>query len=381
VVCYTDPLLTTGESYYYRSYLTNFQTVSSSTPAKSLTTGSEIFKYNDINPDGEADDWNAIEPIQSSFDDNTYVFRIFADTKNLNFLITGNLITGFELYVETDDDPMTGAIIPGWNTEGVDYRIKQDSLFNFQQVWQYTGRLGEYVFSDSLIEFSVPSNDVSIGDETIIRSGLIVYCGSDTLYLPFRKQSLDVYSRIIPTGPPVNFHLASSQADPTSRLIIRWDKCTNCDGNVIEKSEESSGSFEFLVELDQKAYQYIDDSLENHTEYSYRMYNYNPAGRSDYTRTVTASTHDVGITDRDTGDRFQVFTDPSYQRIVVRINDPDLAIETIALYDFSGRQVYSSKTNKGEQEFSISIQGLNSGIYLLYLNYQNGQYSEKILIY
>jgi hypothetical protein len=381
VVSLTDPLLTTGECYYYRSYLTNFQTVTPYTPSVSIVTDSEILKYSEITSDGQTDDWNAIKPILSLFTANTYVSRIFADTKNLNFLITGNQLTGFELYLETDDDLATGTTVLDWITTGIDYKINQDSLFHFNQEWQFTSKLSDYVFSDSIIEFSVPFKDISLGNQIKIRTGIVLNCGSDKLIMPFKGQSLTDYDRVLPTGPPTSFHLASSQTDPTSRIIIRWDKCNNCNGHVIEKLSGSPGSFETLVELDNKAYQYIDDNLDNHTAYSYRMYSYNPAGRSDYTYTATGSTHDVGISSPDAIERFQVFTDPSSQRLVIRINDPEISVTSVTLYDFSGRQVYSSRPMNGERELNIFTHPFIPGIYLLSLNYQDGRYSVPISIY
>jgi hypothetical protein len=381
VVYYKDLILTAGESYFYRSYLTNFQTVTPYTPSVSFVTGSEIFKYNEIITDGETGDWKAIEPILSLYNNATFTIRIFTDTKNLNFLITGKRISGFEIYLETDDNPATGTTNLNWNSEGIDYRINQDSLFNFNQQWEYAGKINDYVFADSIIEFSIPFNSFYLDDFPKIQAGMVLRTESNTMSLPFKGKSLAVYDRIQPAQPPANFHLAASATDPTSKIIIRWDKCTNCNGHVIEKLTGSPGSFEFLVELDYKGYQYIDDSLENHTEYSYRMYTYNPAGRSDYTRTLTGSTHDVGIPEQGSDERFRVFTDQVSHRIMISINDPDLTVRSIALYDFPGRQVYSSRRFQGEQELSIPIQGFNSGIYLLYLNYRNGQYSEKIFIY
>lgn len=381
LVSITDPFLTADESYYYRSYLTNFQTVTPYTPSVSIGTSSEIFRYSEITPDGQSGDWNAVEPILSSYYSSSFIFRIFADTKNLNVLVTGNQLSGSELYLETDDNPASGTTVMEWLTTGIDYKVIQDSLFHFQQEWQYTGKLNDFVFSDSLIEFSIPFDDISLGNNSDIRPGIILNSGTDKLHMPFSGQSLPVYNRILPIGPPTGFHLVSSETDPTSRIIIRWDKCTNCNGHVIEKLTGSPGSFETLVELDNKAYQYIDEGLENHTAYSYRMYSYNPAGRSNYTYTATGSTHDVGISTPGADERFYVFTDPSSQRLIIRINDPELYVASTALYDFSGRQVYSARHQKGARELSIPVHGMIPGIYLLSLNYQHGRYSKTIMIY
>jgi hypothetical protein len=382
VPAYTDANLTTGECYYYRSYLTNFQTVTPYSPILFVVTNPELFRYSEITIDGNADDWNAIEPVLSLYNNiSTYTIRIFTDTKNLNILVKGSEISGFELFIETDNDPATGTKIQTWNTDGVDYRISYDSLFSFQEGWTYKTRLSDHILNDSVIELSIPFDEISLGDIAAIRTGITIYTESGTLFLPFQDKSLAIYNRVLPTCTPTGFHLVSSSVDPASRIIIRWDKCSDCSGNIIEKLDEEEGSFEILAELDYKAYQYIDDSLENHKEYSYRMYSYNPAGRSEYTRTLTGYTRDVGISELDSDDRFQVYTDFSSQKIIIRINEPELTISSAALYDFSGRQVNSSKHFKGEQELSISLQDLSPGIYLLLLKYRDGSYSETILNY
>jgi hypothetical protein len=387
VVTITDPSLEPGITNNYRSYLTDFQTVTPYTPSVATTAGSEIFRYTEITPDGQPGDWFAVKPLLSLSANSDYFCRSFADTKKLNFLITGKQmseespISGFELYLETDNDTATGTESPNWVTPGLDFKITNDSLFGYQQGWKYNRDLGDYFFSDSLIEFSVPFTHISLGSQTKIQIGLILFTGTDTLYLPFRDQSTGVYNRISPTGPPTGFHLVSSQTDPTSKIIIRWDKNTNCDGHVIEKLTDTPGTFKTLVELDNKAYQYIDDSLDNHTNYSYRMYSYNGAGKSDYTYTASGATHDVGIFSPESDDRFQVFTDPSSRMLIIRLNDPGIYLNSVNLYDISGRKVYSLKHFKGEPELTISLQDLTAGIYLLSIKSNDRTYSETILVY
>ncbi len=381
IIAYKDFKLTPGQTYFYRSYLTNFQTVTPYTPEISIIAGSEIFRYTEITPDGSTDDWNAIAPASGLFEAGTFALRLFTDTKNLNVLITGNGISGFELFLETDDNPVTGTNNQIWNSAGIDYKISHDSLFSYQQGWTYKTGLASYIPSGSVIELSIPFNEILLGDNATIRAGLVLNTERGVLYLPFHGKPMTIYNRFMPANLPSGFQLVASSEYPSSKIIIRWDKCTRCDGYIIEKMDVDKGVFEYLVELDYKAYQYIDDSLENHKEYSYRMYSYNPAGRSEYTRTLTGSTHDVGIPEMDANDRFRAYYDPVARSLDLRIIDLDMILISVALYDFSGKQIYTAQFRKGEHELILPVQGFKTGIYLLLLNFQTGQYTEKVLIY
>jgi len=382
VVTICDRDLPAGETIFYRSYLTDFQTVTSVTPTISLVAGTDTFRYNEITTDGHTEDWNAVEPILSASATCTYFYRIFADTGSLNFLVTGNQVSSLELYLETDDNTATGSTILPWEITGIDYRISADSLFRFQQEWQYSGKLTNYVFTDSIIELSIPFDDLSLGDRTKIRTGIILYTGSGTSFLPFTGQPFPLYDRVPPTGPPANFHLVSSSTDPASKIILRWDKCNNCNGHIIEKSAGGTGLFEFLTEMDNKGYQYIDDSLQNHSTYSYRMYSYNIAGRSDYTRVLTSSTHDLGISNQESDNLYAVFTDNASGNLIIRIMDPVLDLSAVSLYDFSGKRVFfSGCSRRGEQEIIIPLREMTAGLYLLRLDFRQMTSSRKVLIY
>ena len=381
VVSSQDADLAIGETYYYRSYLTDFQTVTSVTPTVSLTAGTETFRYSEINIDGMSADWNAIRPVLTLFDNGTITVRCFADTGSLNFLVTGNQLDRFELFLETDDDASTGILETPWITEGIDFRICTDSLFHFEQEWQYSGKLTDYASTDSTIELRIPFEDISLGEKTTIRTGIILYSGSGTSYLPFTGKALAIYDRILPTGPPANFNLKSSSTDPAAKIIIGWDKCSNCDGHVIEKSTGGIEPFEFLKETDKEGYQYIDGNLENHSVYAYRMYSYNIAGRSEYTKVLTTSTHDLGINSLEKNDPFLVYIENSTSSLHIKIMDPLQDLNSVTLFDSSGKKVCSSDHPGQEQEISIPLRNVPPGICLVRMDFQDRTYSHKVLIY
>jgi hypothetical protein len=382
MVAVTDFSPVAGQTLYYRSFLTDLDQVTPFTPTVKVVTGPDKYRYSQIIIDGKSDDWNAVRPILSAFSTGTYTARSFADTGNLNFLIAGPNISGFfALYLETDNDMATGTSDLPWDVEGVDYLVRQDSLFHFDQEWQYNGKLNQYALSYSTIEFSIPFDHINLGDNTKIHAGLMLYTGSDISYLPFAGQLLTAYERVLPTGPPANFHLSSSAVNPASKIILNWDKCDNCDGHILEKSSGGEGLFGFLAELDHKGYQYIDDSLENNSVYSYRIYSYNLAGRSDYSRVLTGSTHDVGVTPLEGDNPFLIFTDQLSRQIIISIMDTDLNISSVSLYDFSGRLVYSKKYHRIYREFSVPFPEMVLGIYMLQLHSQKGVYSHKVILY
>ncbi len=380
VTSYTDRGLTPGNTYSYRTYLSDNYTGTPYSNSVSAYPDDSEFLYPEITIDGAVNDWHPIPPTTSAFDTSTFAAFCYADTGSLNILIAGENMTGFQLWLETDANNMTGGDASTWTTQGIDFMVSADSLFHFDQGWQFVRLLDNYNAATSIYEFSIPFSGLSLDNNRIIGVGVIVSTGDQTICMPFQGSTLSGYERILPPQPPANFRVKPSSETPESKLIMTWESCGDCDGYFLERSAGDMESFELLTMLDPGEFKYSNTGLDNYTTYYYRMFSYNFAGPSGYTTTRSGYTRPVGINEAMADNEFLVFPNPAGDQINLKLSDPFPHNISICLFDFSGRQVLSLTPGNADRELTIPVSNWPAGIYLLQIQWAGEWYDKKIII-
>jgi len=382
VPSYTDRGLTPGHTYLYRTFLSDNYVGTPYSNTVSALPDSTLFRYPVITIDGTADDWHPVAPVISAFEARTYTAFFYADTGSLNISIRGEDMKGFRCFLEIDEDYDNGGNTECWNTGGTDVMIAGDSLFRYDAGWGYSGQVSEYYSGDTFMELRIPFNLLPLaGDQQILRTGIQVFSGDDTICMPFSNNPLARYERVIPPDPPSGLNVTSSAETPEEKLIIQWETCYDCDGYFLDRSEGVPDAFELIGTLDARSYKYTDTGLENHTFYYYRISSYNFAGPSRYAGPDFGVTRSLGMDERKTDGLFTIFPNPAADQIIIRKaqNGPDQF--SFRLSDFSGREVLGSIARSASDETVIPVNHLPAGIYLLQLESAHGTYNEKIIIY
>jgi hypothetical protein len=82
-------------------------------------------------------------------------------------------------------------------------------------------------------------------------------------------------------------------------------------------------------------------------------------------------------TDIEETDNFliEVYPNPAYDKINIK-NTANIKIESISITDLKGQKILEFEKNKTE----LNLSGISTGIYLLMVNYENGELIKKILV-
>jgi hypothetical protein len=88
----------------------------------------------------------------------------------------------------------------------------------------------------------------------------------------------------------------------------------------------------------------------------------------------------VGINDNTTVSGLQVFPNPVKEKMEIWFPEPLSGSPSIFLYDLSGRLVYQRNIPASGTKYSISVTGLNPGMYLLKVSSEKDTFLKKIII-
>lgn len=126
------------------------------------------------------------------------------------------------------------------------------------------------------------------------------------------------------------------------------------------------------------------------TTYTYYMVAKNSAGttnNSNGTRSVTAISCTAKISENNgnfitTGEpSFKVYPNPTSGLVSVNLTNINSAKAVFSVYDITGKQVYSSESSIKEKDLvtEVNLEKLPSGIYVLLVQLDNKEYSQKIV--
>lgn len=99
----------------------------------------------------------------------------------------------------------------------------------------------------------------------------------------------------------------------------------------------------------------------------------------DYTRPANVANCSLAVADFDNGNVMNVFPNPSKGDITVRINN-FVGNVNVKVVDSNGRLVYKAFKQEFDNEKTINLSQLNSGIYILEITGEGLNYTEKIII-
>ncbi len=343
------------------------------------------FRYPLVNIDGNANDWNAVPPIQGvSEQNNDFFLKIYCSNEYLNVLFTGDSITGSELYIDTDNDPLTGQMKPSWKSSGFEFKCSDDTLFRFESgSYSLVSVIDSFLVNDHLREFKIPLDLLSIDNSNKYLSfAAILHLNGRQLLIPFKNRSRLFYERVLPTSQPDNFSVRSSVTSPSTRIIASWEKCDDCDGYVLTRTNKSSGEKKEF-DLSRIETQLIDDGLERSTTYEYTVYSFNFAGKS-MTAGPVALTTTTGIDELKNNNDVAVWPVPASDELFVKFGPGNSGTVNLRIYSIDGRMTYSKildiDTMQGDHVTSIPAADIGHGIFFMEVNVMNKKVIVKKII-
>lgn len=376
---YFDEAVTPNTNYQYRYYLKQDNAISSSIAPVNISTDIENPDFRNFISDGEVEEWKVVSPVATRFSNGgTLSLRLFADRESLNVLLEGISDEDYTVYLNTDENDLTGVIDATWLNSGFDYMIKDGSLFEAQgQSWSMVSTATS-VLGESGLEVSVPLSPFANSGENIrIKTAAVVKVGATSVQLPFKDHHTATYVRILPAKTPTSLKVSNSEATPQSRLVIEWKSdCIQCKGIVLERSENSEMGFSEIFRTS-SAMLYRNDNLEVNKTYYYRVYAFNETGRSDYSPVTSGTTHST-ITSIESIERAtKVYPVPVEDAVTVQTEE---RLHAITVRDALGHLIYAGELERDDANRArVNLSKLSPGIYILWIHAGDHQFPYKIL--
>jgi hypothetical protein len=386
---FIDKNVNAGAEYTYRYHFTNGNTISVHSPTKVISLKSEKPDYYTFEADGLADEWETVQPLASSYDNNTdetYAIRFFADRDSLNMLLEGTEYSAYAVFINSDNNVATGnTTTQSWSLNGFDYQIKNDSLFQANdQTWTFISKLKSKQ-NERFRETSVAlSSLANLGQNILVKvAARLTLSNNDSILLPFEGMEPVTLIRTRPAAVPSLPEVSNSQSDPETKLLIEWNnECSNCEGFVIERSINPDSGFEPVVNTNGNTGLFKDSELVVNTTYYYRMYAFNETGRSDYTPVVSGQTHPVLTNVEKNLSGIEVFPNPVREKVSIRFKTVLNHNVRIRMYDALGNSISDEAIGKTENrgnEIVIDLSNLQKGFYVIWIVEQQRQYPFRIL--
>jgi hypothetical protein len=365
VFSYVDKSLTTSTSYTYRSRVTDGGQLSDYTNSLSLQTQASQPPYYNFTTDGLSQDWEAVKPLASVFSQgSTHAFRLSADKDSLNILFEGGTYTLQRIYLDTDNNPLTGINMPAWQSNGFDYRVSNDSVFAAQA--------GSWIFIEktkSKRQAAYTEVSVRLGALTNLNQNLLIRTaaevkpeGQNKIYLPFQGESAVSFVRALPPAVINSFSVSNSTNLPETQLIVSWQACSGCLGYVLERSTQADADFEPIATLTRLNFIFYDNNLITGTTYYYRAFAYNDAGLSQSTVTLSGTPQVVTGIEDPAASLVKIYPNPTSNYFYVSKPEDELQV---SLFDLAGRKIHVSKMNEKGGTIQFDVSNLASGLYLV----------------
>ncbi len=267
----------TGQNKLSHSLIVDENSTASTYSGRNLfVKDNQVVSSNEIIIDGNDSDWQNIDVTYLSSEENASSYKFFNDKDNLYFLIKGNNYNDvYSLFLDADNNTQTGFNISTWASNGSDYLIESGSLFYYtgedDNKWFKIGDIPSVV-SDSIIEFSVPIEKLSVNVE------LSSY-GFTTAFE--KQQEGTTEMALIPlSGEEFIFNklykifsepLALQVQNYGENNLIYWPKPYSKSVYSILERAGDNGEFQEIVVQKADNICFIDKNLEVSKNYSYRI--------------------------------------------------------------------------------------------------------------
>lgn len=341
-----------NSDYYYRYALIgeNEDISYSNTVFLTATTDVEDVPV-EINIDGNDQDWRDLSPTATllSGDFESHILRTHFSLTKAHFALYGQ-VDNYEIYLNTDNSSATGSNETDLLT-GMDYKLEDGSLFHYEgNAWVLTST-NTTSTSGSIHEVELPHNLFeNIGNNYFIP--IVALLNDDAILLSESEVLPAIHIRNLPPDVPANLDIKNSANYPEERLEVHWDLCLNCDGYILEKSDDGS-DFYFLADVDYDDDIYYHDFLPQATHY-YRIKSYNELGESDYSGVesgILSSINNITY-----GKEIKVWPNPTSKNRI----STDATYQSLSVYNSSGLLVKTfDKTGR-----TIDISAFSTGVYL-----------------
>ncbi|HLO59671.1 MAG TPA: DUF4832 domain-containing protein [Bacteroidales bacterium] len=382
-ISFSDNGLSENTHYYYRAYRLIQNERSEYSQVKNIVTADCNYRYPEISVNADENDWNAVVPSAGISSEGKDCFLKLHNTSDgyLDGILSGDSIIDFSIYFNTDENLNTGENPMIWSSSGFDFKLTKDGLFryvsgNFEPV----AAIDSLAINEHALEFKIPVTMLESNNQVRkVFCAVIIHLKDRDLYIPFEGKPSTFYEFIPAPARPANLSVRNSVNSPASKLIVKWDKCADCVGYVLTRTDKSNNS-DTVFNLQVNDNQLIDSPLKEETVYEYTVYSYNFSGLSEIAGPVVQSTLSTGtdeVMDQDMN--FTVYTKD--REIFFVFNTTRNLPERVSIFSVDGKLVMNERLKMtGKNTGNIKMPSLPRGVYIIRLNTGNTVVNKKIII-
>lgn len=253
----------------------------------------QLQSYTKVATDGQVSDWQPVPAVAVESGQAPEVLKVFNDKDSIYFLVTGtSLHQNYQLFIDADQSKVTGYNAWQWATNGADYLVENDIIYEYSGVngaWGWVSLGGiSLKQDDSVIEVGIPRSfftGIALGEE--ISFGFVNDPAGEVAsgYLPLQNQSFLSYRLLLnnPAKP-----LATSSG---SSAIVYWGLDDQQVYRTIQRAAPGE-EFTTIAILSPEEFYYKDGGLTVGVNYRYRYFASTANGKfvSTYTPVVEVNT-------------------------------------------------------------------------------------------
>jgi hypothetical protein len=385
-ISFSDQNLEIGKTFDYRVYRTNEYGNSSYSDQFSYQSRTCNFTYPEVYLVGGTTEWNPIHPVGGAVYTNSARFLKAYCTKDfMNILITGDSISEASIYLDTDDNIATGQNNPNWKNTGYDFKFNTDHVYTYTAgQFSSIGNLDSLKRGEGYLSLKVPLGILNLNNSlTSIHLAAEISGIGFTQLMPYAGWSSLLYERTLPAEMPANFAIRRSVSTPGSKLIVTWDKCNDCEGYVLTRTNSSTNE-QSVFSFKPIENQLIDNGLSPETWYEYSIYSYNFAGPSDVAGPISLNTLSAISPVKDDAGTVSIFPDPARNVFYLGFQEVLHSPVEVEMFNTTGRLVYQKYLPQGiekaETKITINAERFERGIYFISIKSGEGCYQRKIVL-
>ena len=355
-ISFTDTDVAESITYTYRYQIVNDQ---NEITEYSNEINAQLSNATDqINLDGNGDDWGGITPILSASGTNFNVVKTTFKANSAYFLLENS--TNYSIYLNTNQDE-TG--MAAENESGFDYKIEDGQVYNvLDNQWNATGSINSATGQDIELEILFSQIPLLTGDNPVIEILAVV----DNNLLNNKGRSVMSHYRILPPDIPTIESIENNPNPNIKSLFVYIQECQYCDGFILERSQNDTDNFVEAFNKDRDEDLVVDFDVSYGNKYYYRVKSYNNLGESEYSEVkMKFFESPLGIDDVP----LKIYPNPVQDYI--RFSDE---VSKVTILSLNGELITESENCR-----SISVEEIGAGIYIIQASYLSQTTTSKFV--
>ena len=158
----------------------------------------------------------------------------------------------------------------------------------------------------------------------------------------------------------------TATAKSTSSIELTWDDVENANSYFVYRNDVEIANI--------KETTYVDENLNNNTEYCYTVTAMGVDTESDYSEKACATTSSESIVENE--NYFNIFPNPASDNITISANQE---ITEVNIYNILGVSVYNEQFTMNNSQLDVNVSDFINGVYFIKVKSVNGETVKRFI--